>query len=304
MNSVTRHIPVMFDQVLSFLRASEGGRFLDCTLGGAGHTEGILRAHPDNRVVAADRDMRAIERARVRLASFGDRVELRHVSFEELASELSGERFTGMLADLGISTDQLFESRGFSFKDETPLDMRMDEGRTLTARDLVNELPERELYVLLRQGGMGPEAKQVVHAIVRARPLEKTNELAEVVAATLRGQHRDKQVHPATVVFQALRMKVNEERSQIEALLNSAPTLVQSGGRLVVITFHSIEDKVVTQRMRGWQQGGEFSALMPGARPAPALGRMVEKKAVAPDAEEISRNPSARSARLRIFEFV
>lgn len=303
MNVATRHIPVMFDQVLAFLRASEGGRFLDCTLGGAGHTEGILKAHPQNRVVAADRDMRAIERATQRLAPFGDRVELKHLSFEELAAGLAGERFTGMLADLGISTDQLFEQRGFSFKDETPLDMRMDEAQPVTARELVNELSERDLYVLLREGGVGPEAKQVAQAIVRARPIEKTRELSEVVVATLRGQYRDKQVHPATVVFQALRMRVNRERPQIEALLKSAPTLVQSGGRFVVITFHSIEDKLVTQQMRAWQQGGEFSALMPGSRPARALGRMVERKAVLPDEAEIGVNPSARSARLRIFEF-
>jgi len=303
MTQATRHIPVLFDQVLSFLRASEGGRFLDCTLGGGGHTEGILKANPENRVVAADRDVRAIERAHRRLASFGERVELRQLNFQELSGALHGERFTGMLADLGISTDQLFEERGFSFKDDTPLDMRMDESQPVSAHQLVNDLPERELYIVLREGGVGPEAKQVASAIVRARPVGTTRQLAELVATVLRGKHREKQVHPATVVFQALRMKVNEERAQIEALLDSAPALVSAGGRFVVITFHAIEDKVVTQRMRAWQQGGEFSAVMPGARPARALGKMVEKKAVAPDDSEGERNPSARSARLRIFEF-
>lgn len=299
----TRHIPVLLSEVLIALRAAEGGNFLDCTLGGAGHTEAILNANPKNRVTAADRDVRALGRARERLKEFGERVSLNHLRFSELADALAGQRFDGMLADLGISTDQLFEGRGFSFKDEALLDMRMDETQDFSAYHLVNEISERELYVILRQGGVGPEAKQISHAIARARPIERTSELAQVIADALKGRHREKHVHPATVTFQALRMKVNEEREQIDSLLAAAPKLVSAGGRFAVITFHSIEDKVVTQQMRAWQQGEAFSALMPGGSRATKLGRMVEKKAVLPDAAELERNPSARSARLRVFEF-
>jgi 16S rRNA (cytosine1402-N4)-methyltransferase len=299
----TRHIPVLLSEVLIALRAAEGGNFLDCTLGGAGHTEAILNANPKNRVTAADRDVRALERARERLKEFGERVSLNHLRFSELADALAGQRFDGMLADLGISTDQLFEGRGFSFKDEALLDMRMDETQDFSAYHLVNEISERELYVILRQGGVGPEAKQISHAIARARPIERTSELAQVIADALKGRHREKHVHPATVTFQALRMKVNEEREQIDSLLAAAPKLVSAGGRFAVITFHSIEDKVVTQQMRAWQQGEAFSALMPGGSRATKLGRMVDKKAVLPDAAELERNPSARSARLRVFEF-
>lgn len=299
----TRHIPVLLNEVLTALRAAEGGNFLDCTLGGAGHTQAILNANRENRVTAADRDVRALERARVRLSEFGERVSLNHLRFSELEDALQGQRFNGMLADLGISTDQLFEERGFSFKDQALLDMRMDETQEFSAYHLVNEISERELYVTLRQGGVGPEAKQIAHAITRARPIERTTDLAQIIAEVLKGRHREKSVHPATVTFQALRMKVNDERGQIDSLLAAAPKLVSAGGRFAVITFHSIEDKVITQQMRAWQQGQAFSSLMPGGPRPTKLGRMVEKKAVLPDASELERNPSARSARLRVFEF-
>lgn len=307
MSDASIHISVMPDEVLSHLAASRGGRFLDCTLGGAGHSQLILEAHPENRLTAIDRDARAIQRAQTKLAAHAARVTFFHGSFADLPELLKGQHFDGILADLGVSTDQLKENRGFSFNDSAPLDMRMDQSQEFSAAELVNTSAEKDLYVLLRQGGVGPEALQVARAIVDARPIESTEELAKLVNQSLArfgsGKAARKKVNPATVVFQALRMAVNSELPQIESLMGFVPHVARSGSRFVVLTFHSLEDKAVQRQMREWESGGEFSAQWPGARSGKKLGRVLAKKPVVASDNEISKNPSARSARLRAFEF-
>lgn len=303
----SKHISIMVPEVLEMLAAARGGRFLDCTLGGAGHTQAILNAHPQNYVLSTDRDDRALKRAENLRQKYGERFEAKKASFFELAAACAGLSFDGILADLGLSTDQLHESRGFSFNDQGPLDMRMDEQQQNSASDVVNLLSEKQLYVTLRQGGVGPEALLVAKAIVDQRPIASTKQLVGIVNAAVESFIRKKphkKIHPATVVLQAIRMAVNQEIEQIEALTNFVPHVVKNGARLVVLTFHSLEDKAVAQRMRSWESGGEFSASFPGSRPGVHLGRMLTRKAIEPSASEVERNPSSRSARLRAFEFV
>lgn len=300
--ATTRHVPVLLGEVLVQLRAATGGRFLDCTLGGAGHTQAILDANKENTVLACDRDRRALQRAKARLATYGDRVQLVHSPFSKVAEVAGEEPFDGMLADLGVSTDQLWEERGFSFADEAPLDMRMDEGADLTALEVINQTTERELFTLLRQGGVGKEAKAVAQAIVRSRPVSSTKALSDLVVRAAAPYRGKKESHPATVVFQAIRMAVNSELSEIDALMTSAPRLVRNGGRLVVLTFHSLEDQAVTRVMRQWE-GTAVSASWPGSFPGERRGRVLTRKAIVSSAEEVERNPASRSAKLRAFEF-
>lgn len=306
MDGATVHIPVMAREVVDLLEASRGGDYLDCTLGGAGHTRSILAASPEARVWAIDRDARALERAQRSLAEVRDRVTTAHARFSEAGTVFSDRRFDGVLADLGLSTDQLREGRGFAFSEEAPLDMRMNEADTVTAYELVNHSTEHDLFVILRRGGVGNEARAVARAIVRARPVETTRALAALVvqaAPPRRQRGGEKTSHPATVVFQALRIAVNDEFGEIERLLDAIPALVKPGARTAIITFHSLEDKLVTETMRRWEGGGEFSAQWPGTTRVEPLGRLVTRKPVLPSDDEVRRNPSSRSARLRVFRF-
>ena len=302
----TQHISVMVNEVKEYLNAATAGLYLDCTLGGGGHSMAILQANPESRVIAIDRDERALARAADLFAPFGDRIRMQHAAFSDLRRVCGEERFDGILADLGISTDQLWENRGFSFNDECALDMRMDEKQPVTADSIVNCSSERELYAILKRGGTGREAGAVTKAIVRARPVKNTRELAEIVNRAARGLSAKKKINPATVAFQAIRMAVNGELEEIESLLSQVPLLSRKGGRLAVITFHSIEDKLVTRTMRDWEGGSTAPAWWPESGREAArrtLGKMVEKKAISPGEAEIEANPSARSARLRVFEF-
>lgn len=305
MTSKTLHIPVLEREVLEALRASKGGEFLDCTLGGGGHTEAILESNPVNRVTASDRDGRAIERAARRLLRFEGRVELLHSDFAGLTVQLQGRSFDGLLADLGISSDQLREGRGFSFNDDASFDMRMDESAGPSAAELVNTAEERELVHILRRGGVGTEARQVARALVAGRPFHSARQCADVINRTLTGgKFARKKVNPATVVFQALRIAVNSEFEQIESLMDAAPELVKQGGRMAVITFHSLEDRAVMSKMREWESGGEYSVMNPSSKRGKRFGKVLTRKGIEPSAEEVERNPSARSARLRVFEFL
>ena len=303
MNQETRHISVLLNEAISALKAERGGNFLDCTLGGGGHSKAILDVNSSNTVVAADRDLRAIERAQQKFVSYQGRFSALHGTFSSLEAELQGSQFDGILADLGTSMDQLKEGRGFSFSDHADLDMRMDESEGETAADLVNNYSEQDLYVVFRQGGVGPEARGIAQAIIRARPINFSDELAAVVNKALQGRYREKKGNPATLVFQAIRIAVNKELSEIEALLRAAPKLARTNTRFAVITFHSLEDKLVTNMMRRWSSGGDFSAVNPTSRGEARLGRYIARESVQPSKEEISSNPSSRSARLRVFEF-
>ncbi|MDC0358208.1 16S rRNA (cytosine(1402)-N(4))-methyltransferase RsmH [Oligoflexia bacterium] len=301
----TCHISVMEREVVDALMAKQGGNFLDCTLGGAGHTLALLRANPENQVVTLDRDQRAVDRAAVRLADFSDRVQIMHGAFSQIETLVGEQSFHGVLADLGTSADQLQENRGFSFKDSSALDMRMNEDQVFSAADVVNNSGEQELFIILKQGGLGKEARAVQRAIVAARPITDTDQLAKVINRVTHGRSHAKKTNPATVAFQAIRMAVNSELEEIESLMDVAPKLVKAGGRLAVITFHSLEDKAVTKKMRSWR-GSSRPALLPMSateHDKPALGKMVGAKAVVPSEDEVQRNPGARSSRLRVFEF-
>lgn len=299
----TSHIPVMLPEVIQNLNAHSPGRYLDCTLGGAGHTRAILEANSSNHVTAIDRDKAAVERARQALAHFGDRLTLLHADFEKLSKMEHSSKFKGVLADLGLSSDQLDSERGFSFQEAAPLDMRMDQEQTLSAAQIVNESSEAELYRILKRGGVRQEAKAAVAAIIRARPIKDSKHLAGVLTQALQARQLGRKTHPATVVFQAIRIGVNNELEQLRVLLDFVPSVVDGGARLVMISFHSLEDQIVTGTMRDWA-GAEFSASFPGSRPKKVLGQILTRAALTPGEQELENNPRARSARMRVFEFI
>jgi 16S rRNA (cytosine1402-N4)-methyltransferase len=203
-----------------------------------------------------------------------------------------------------MSTDQLYEERGFSFSDQGAFDMRMNETDGITAAEFVNGASERELYLALVKGGVGKNAKQIGHAIQRARPITTAKELGEVIRQSQLGKRGESKSHPATVVFQAIRIHINREREEIEDLLEAAPHLVKPGRRLAIITFHSLEDRIVTGRLREWESAGTFPASWRGPREGRQLGHLTTRKPIVPSDEEIDRNPASRSARLRVFEFM
>lgn len=297
------HVPVMLNEVIEALGAGEGGMFLDCTFGGGGHTRGLLDANPNNMVVALDRDSRAIERGRRWAGTYGDRLELIHTPFSGASAVVSQHVFDGILADLGMSTDQLVEGRGFSFADQGALDMRMDESEGVTAAEFVNSAAERDIFLALAEGGVGKNARAIARTLVFHRPFESAKALADAIKGSQLGKRSESKVHPATVVFQALRMKVNSELKEIEDLMESAPQVAKPGGKLAVITFHSIEDQAVANRMRKWESAGSYPANWRGIRAEKRIGRVVNRKAIVPTDDEIDRNPASRSARLRVFQF-
>ena len=297
------HVPVLCEQVVSMLKAAESGCFLDCTLGGGGHTAALLDAHRDNRVMAIDRDPRAIERSAWLQSKYQARFSIKQGTFSQISSLYPGERFDGILADLGVSTDQLKEERGFSFNDSVDLDMRMNPSEGESAAELLERVSAQELFVILRQGGVGPEARQVAAAIIRERPFTSAQHFAEFLANLSILKAKKKKSHPATVIFQALRIAVNREIEEIEALMAQAPQVTKSGGRLAVITFHSLEDTIVTRQMRAWENQGSAPAGYRGVRAEPRLGKVITRKPITASDAEVEINPASRSASLRVFEF-
>jgi 16S rRNA (cytosine1402-N4)-methyltransferase len=305
-----RHVPVLLTEVVSALRAERGGLFVDATLGLGGHARALLDASPDVRVVGIDRDPQALREARERLAGFGDRlvtVEGRHEDLAEHLDRLGIGRIDGALADLGVSSLQLdTPERGFSFMKDGPLDMRMDLGDT-TAADLVATLSEGELARLLRQYGEEPRAGAVARALVEARktaPIRTTGELRRIVARAAAAPahvHRD----PATRVFQALRIATNRELSELERFLDDAIERLSLGGRLAVLSYHSLEDRIVKETFHKHSAG----CSCPRSFPVCVCSRrrvlsLVTKKPVRPSLEEVTQNPRARSARMRVAERV
>ena len=284
------HHSVLLEEVLQALepRGGVGFRALDCTLGAGGHAFGLLeRSSPDGALVGLDADAGAIELARARLAPFGERITLIRRNFAELG-DLELEPMNAIVFDLGLSSMQLDASgRGFSFRTDEPLDMRFDPSSDAsTAAELLNTLSDTELERVLREYGEEPRARRVARAIVRRRPLERTGQLVNAVTAAL-GPARGR-IHPATRTFQALRIAVNQELAALEAGLDAAIELLKPSGRVAVISFHSLEDRIVKWRMRGWAEKG--------------LARVLTRKPRLPTAEEASANPRARSAKLRVAE--
>jgi 16S rRNA (cytosine1402-N4)-methyltransferase len=301
------HESVLFDEVLAFLAPRAGERYIDCTVNGGGHAAGILeRSSSDGRLLGLDADEAALARARQRLAGYGDRVRLCHANFRELAGCARDAAFgpvDGVLFDLGLSSDTLEATgRGFSFRRDEPLDMRFDPTDGPTAAALLADSAEAELRAILQRYGEEPAAGRLARALVRAReraPLRTTRDLVGVVERVL-GPPRGR-THPATRTFQALRIAVNDELGSLQAALGQAVDLLAPGGRLVVIAFHSLEDRIVKQLLRA-ESGGECRCP-PGlpvcvCQRAPRL-ELRTRKPVVPSAAEVARNPRARSAKLR-----
>jgi 16S rRNA (cytosine1402-N4)-methyltransferase len=297
----------MLAEVLAALRPRPGGRYVDGTIGGAGHAAALLAASaPDGWVYGCDRDEDALAAARVRLAPFAGRFELRHGNFSGLADWVPAASCDGVLLDLGVSSPQLDRAeRGFSFLQDGPLDMRMDARQPLTAAELVNRASADELAKLFWELADERDARRLARAIVAERersPLRTTRQLAELIE---RISPRRGRTHPATKVFQALRLAVNDELGSLNAGLAGALKVLKPGGRLAVITFHSIEDRVVKEFGRARARGYTFpgGTDVPELRaPCPPELRIITRKALPPGAAEVAANPRSRSAQLRVFE--
>src|SRR6187200_2823597 len=307
------HLPVMPDEVITTLSPASGSLQIDATVGGGGHTERILEATtPDGRLLGLDADGAAIARVDDRLRPrFGDRLVLRQANFRELATVAPEEGFDavdGLLFDLGLSSFQLADTdRGFGIRAGGPLDMRFDTSRGVPAAVLLATLDADELTALFRNFGEEPKAGRIARAIVEARreaPIETAEELAALVERVLpRNPRQPRRTHPATRVFQALRIAVNEELEALEAGLAAAVDLLRPGGRLVVLSYHSLEDRIVKRFFQAERRG----CICPPEAPVCVCGkqprlRLVTRPSLTPTADELTANPRARSARLRAAE--
>jgi 16S rRNA (cytosine1402-N4)-methyltransferase len=306
-----QHVPVLLAEVLEQLAPERGGRFVDATLGLGGHAEALLAASPDVELVGIDRDPQALERAARRLAPFGSRVRLVQANFHQLDKALAGlgvrgpGAIAGVLADLGVSSLQLDTAeRGFSFRFDGPLDMRMGLAE-LTAADVVNQASEEELEKIFRDYGEERQARRIARAIGRARlerPIETTGELRHLVGKVA-GGHRGRKpwgerIDPATRVFQALRIEVNQELEGLEAFIQQAVDLMETDGRLVILSYHSLEDRIVKNTLRGLAQG-EVDPVTGRPLAETQLIEVLTRKPLRPSEEEVALNPRSRSARLR-----
>ena len=292
------HVPVLLNQAIEFLAVRRGGTYIDATLGLGGHSWEIARRlGRQGRLIGFDKDPGAIERARPRLAQAAPElasdwpaIELVHASFALIGQKVGHASVDGVLADLGVSSLQLGDAgRGFSFQAEGPLDMRMNPESGLTAEQVVNRFDERALADAIYEFGEERRSRRIARAIVRARPIKTTAQLADVISAAARPMNQgDRRIHPATRTFQALRILVNRELDDLRELLRSALQVLRPSGRLVVISFHSLEDRIVKDALREGAHDG--------------LYRVLTKKPVTAEKDEIERNPRSRSAKLRAAE--
>jgi 16S rRNA (cytosine1402-N4)-methyltransferase len=307
MEETPPHIPVLLDEVLQGLNPLPGHHFIDATTGAGGHTEAILKATaPDGRVLALDADPAALNIARQRLAPYSHRIHFANANFDQVARIADSHNFIpvqGILLDLGLSSVQLSAAeRGFSFQSEGPLDMRYDPSGPTTAADLVNNLSQDELADLLYRFGEEHRSRSIARAIVAARPLNTTRELADVVARAVGGR-RQARIHPATRTFQALRIAVNDELGVLRSALSQATTLLAPKGRIAVISFHSLEDRIV----KSFFAQESKACICPPEQPMctcnhRATLRIITRKPITARSHEVSVNPRARSAKLRVAE--
>ncbi|MDE3163101.1 MAG: 16S rRNA (cytosine(1402)-N(4))-methyltransferase RsmH [Acidobacteriota bacterium] len=295
-NRSERHVSVLLHEAIEFLNVRPGGLYVDCTLGMAGHASEIARRlGPTGRLIGFDRDPQALELAKVKLAravnemgSMAPRIDLVGEAFGSIARHVESGSADGILADFGVSSLQFDEAhRGFSFQADGPLDMRMDTRAGLTAAQVVNEASERELADLIYEYGEERRSRRIARAIVRGRPVTTTGQLARIVATAAPAMKQDR-IHPATRTFQALRIRVNSELDEIRTLMRESPGLLKTSGRIVVISFHSLEDRIVKDSLRDGAKSGVWEILT--------------KKPVIAGEEEVERNPRARSAKLRAAE--
>jgi 16S rRNA (cytosine1402-N4)-methyltransferase len=289
------HVPVLLKEAIDFLAVKRGGTYLDATVGLGGHSYEIARRlGAPGHLIGFDKDPAALERAREILLDAGRRdagaTTLIHGSFAEVGERIAPASLDGLLADLGVSSLQLSDpARGFSFQAEGPLDMRMNPMSGETAEQVVNHIDERELADVIYEFGEERRSRRIARAIVRSRPIRTTKQLVEVISAAARSMKHER-IHPATRTFQALRIFVNRELDDLKALLEAAPRVLKPGGRLVVISFHSLEDRIVKDALREGAKQGWY--------------RLLTKKPVTASEEEIDRNPRSRSAKMRAAERV
>ena len=292
--SVAPHKSVLIDEVISFLQLRSGGIYLDVTFGSGGHTRALLDAEPDCMVIALDWDKASIKRFAPDLEEdYGDRLRVVWGNFSQLYKILKREKIKavdGIIADFGTSQMQIGAAEGFSFLRPSPLDMRMSSGhQKLTAQEIINTWPEKELVILFKTYGEEPRSRAIARAICEERKkirFKTTDQLAKLVARVVGGPRR--RTHPATRVFQALRMHINKELDNIRSLLSVVPSVLASGGRCVCISFHSLEDRLVKEMFQEHESKGS--------------GVVVTKRGQRPSEEEVEENPSSRSATLRVFE--
>ena len=278
------HVPVLSRELIEGLAVRSGDHYLDATVGGGGHSSLILSQFPDVRVTAIDRDAEAIAAAQSQLSSFGDRVQFWQGNFSEY--QPGDILFDGAIADLGVSSAQFdIPDRGFSFRHSAALDMRMDRRQSLTAADLINECDEVELADIFYRYGEERLSRRIARRIVEKRPFETTDQLAGAIALCYPPKARYGRIHPATRVFQALRIAVNQEIASLETLLNKAPLWLKMGGRLGIISFHSLEDRLVKHSFK------DSSVL-----------KVLTKKPITAQDDELDQNPRSRSAKLRFAE--
>ena len=277
------HLPVLSRELIEGLAIRPGGHYLDATVGGGGHSRSILEAAAEVRVTAIDRDEQAQDAAKTHLAEYGEIVQFWHGNFAEYQPSCY---FDGIIADLGVSSVHLdLSERGFSFRNAAPLDMRMDRRQSLTAAEIVNHWDETKLADIFYNYGEERLSRRIARRIVGQRPFQTTTELAEAIAHSVPRQYRYGRIHPATRTFQALRIAVNQELTSLETFLSKAPTWLSSGGRIGIISFHSLEDRLVKHSFR------ESEIL-----------RVLTKKPITPQEDELASNPRSRSAKLRIAE--
>jgi len=289
------HVPVLLKEAIDFLAVKRGGTYLDATVGLGGHSYEIARRlGAPGHLIGFDKDPAALARARSILLDAGatPQITLIHGSFAEVGERVAPASLDGILADLGVSSLQLGDpERGFSFQAEGPLDMRMNPMSGETAEQVVNHIDERELADVIYEFGEERRSRRIARAIVRSRPIRTTKQLVEVVSAAARSMKwKHERIHPATRTFQALRIFVNRELDDLKALLEAAPRVLKPGGRLVVISFHSLEDRIVKDAMREGAKDKHF--------------RLLTKKPVVASEDEIDRNPRSRSAKMRAAEKV
>jgi 16S rRNA (cytosine1402-N4)-methyltransferase len=298
------HVPVLLKEATNFLAVKRGGTYLDATVGLGGHSYEIARRlGAAGHLIGFDKDPAALEIARAKLqdsageatgsAGVSPAITLIHASFAEAGERIAPASLDGMMADLGVSSLQLGDpARGFSFQAEGTLDMRMNPLSGETAEQVVNHIDERELADVIYEFGEERRSRRIARAIVRSRPIRTTTQLVEVVSAAARsmklGRHKHDRIHPATKTFQALRIFVNRELDDLKALLEAAPQVLKPGGRLVVISFHSLEDRIVKDALREGAKQAQY--------------RLLTKKPVTASEEEIDRNPRSRSAKMRAAE--
>lgn len=282
------HFPVLLEEVEQYLEIEPDGIYVDCTLGATGYAERILERLTTGRLIAIDRDETAIEAAKQKLERFNEKVTFYHGSFSEIEQAAGLQtQLAGIVADLGFSRTQIEDAeRGLSFQSEGPLDMRFDRRQELTAADIVNHYDEKRIADLLYELGGERRSRRVAGAIVRGRPIYDTARLAGIVAKAV-PRSPGKKIHPATRTFQALRIAVNDELGQLDLLLKVAPPLLRPGGRMAVVSFHSLEDGRVKRSFQEWARSDEYERIT--------------RKAVSPTEDEIWRNAASRSAKLRVL---